>query len=288
MRGRNRLLAASGLCGVAMLAGGCVTQQEYDTLFEANRSLESQNASLRSSLTACEGERDALLTSGGDTSSAISSMRSENDRLRGQLRDALASIEKLEDRLGSLAVGGLDPTTDLALSRLASMHPNLVIYDADRGMLRFASDLTFATGSDAVQESAKSTLVQLAQILKTPEASRYDVVIVGHTDSQPIGPKTAPRHPTNMHLSAHRAISVRRVLGGEGVAFERMQAAGWGEFRPIVPNSSNGQTPANRRVEIYLVPSTLDQAAKGTTTPSEPAPSAAPSGEPAPRWDPVK
>jgi flagellar motor protein MotB len=29
-------------------------------------------------------------------------------------------------------------------------------------------------------------------------------------------------------------------------------AGGWGEFRPAVANNANGNTPANRRVEIYL------------------------------------
>ena len=287
MRRRERMMAAGALCGVAMLAGGCVTQQEYDTLFEANRSLESQNASLRASLEACEGERDAVMNRGGDAASAIASARSENDRLRGQLRDALASIESLEDRLATLSVGRLDPTTDLALSKLASMHPDLVVYDAERGMLRFASDLTFATGSDAVQGGADATLEQLASILQTPEASRYDVVVVGHTDSQPIGPNTVKRFPTNMHLSVGRAISVRKVLSSKGVAPERMEAAGWGEFRPVVPNSSNGKTPANRRVEVYLVPSTLDEAAKGTA-PSQPEAAPTPAKSDAPRWDPVK
>ncbi|MCA9300137.1 MAG: OmpA family protein, partial [Phycisphaerales bacterium] len=60
------------------------------------------------------------------------------------------------------------------------------------------------------------------------------------------------RHPTNMHLSCHRAISVRRELIGMGVSSQKILAAGWGEMRPLVPNASNGNTPQNRRVEIYL------------------------------------
>ena len=59
-----------------------------------------------------------------------------------------------------------------------------------------------------------------------------------------------------MHLSAHRAISVRDALVGDGVSANRMQIAGYGEFRPIVPNGPNGAA-ANRRVEIYLTPLTV-------------------------------
>ena len=63
---------------------------------------------------------------------------------------------------------------------------------------------------------------------------------------------TANKHPTNMHLSCHRAISVRKELMAMGVPADKMQAAGWGETRPYVPNTSSGNTPQNRRVEIYL------------------------------------
>lgn len=37
-----------------------------------------------------------------------------------------------------------------------------------------------------------------------------------------------------------------------GIAASKIEAAGWGEERPLVPNAPNGNTPANRRVEIYL------------------------------------
>ncbi|TVS06616.1 MAG: OmpA family protein, partial [Phycisphaerales bacterium] len=125
-------------------------------------------------------------------------------------------------------------------------------YDADRGMLRFASDLTFGSGSDALSDEAKRSIRQLAEVLKGAGA-QYDVDIVGHTDNVPIGnPATRERHPTNMHLSVHRAISVRNELRSAGVTAEKMRASGWGEHRPIVANNPSGGTVQNRRVEIYL------------------------------------
>jgi flagellar motor protein MotB len=70
--------------------------------------------------------------------------------------------------------------------------------------------------------------------------------------------KSAARHPTNRHLSAHRAIAVARALEQGGVPGDRIMIAGWGEYRPTAPNNPRGGTPANRRVEIYLVASTGD------------------------------
>ena len=121
-------------------------------------------------------------------------------------------------------------------------------------------------------------------MLTSNEAQGYDVVVVGHTDSQRISSGTAQRHPTNMHLSAHRAISVRKVLGDRGVAWERIQAAGWGEHRPAVPNNANGGTAENRRVEIYLVPSTF----RGPSGSAAPAPTANQPTESPAEIDPTK
>ena len=67
--------------------------------------------------------------------------------------------------------------------------------------------------------------------------------------------ETLAKHPTNWHLSAHRAISVLKVMAGSKVDPKRMSARGFGEYRPVEPNKPNkGGNPRNRRVEIYIVP----------------------------------
>ncbi|MFA6046954.1 MAG: OmpA family protein, partial [Phycisphaerales bacterium] len=161
----------------------------------------------------------------------------------------------LQGRIDSMKFGPLDADTDQALTALAAQFPDLIKYDSARGMLRFAADLTFDSGSDVVKEDAKRAIAALGQILNNSSAAGYDVYIEGHTDSQRISANTAKRHPTNRHLSAHRAISVIEDLAKIGVKPGRMLAAGWGEWRPAVPNSASGNTPANRRVEIFLVKS---------------------------------
>lgn len=281
---RTRAIRAAAF--VAMAAGltGCVSQGEYDKLWETNRSLTDQLQRTQASLEACEAQNKAMSGSAGSASGVIANLTEENTRLREQLNQAMASMRDLEGRLGGLELGRLDPTTDRALANLARQFPDLIVYDSDRGMLRFSSDLTFASGSDQVNPAGADALARLASVLTSQEASGYDVVIVGHTDSQRISASTAQRHPTNMHLSAHRAISVRRVLGDRGVAWERIQAAGWGEHRPRVPNNPNGGTAENRRVEIYLVPSTF-RAPTGT---AETKPAEQPARSASPQIDPTK
>lgn len=281
---RSRAIRSAAIITMAAGLTGCVSQGEYDKLWENNRSLTDQLQRTQAQLEACNAQNAALSGSAGNASGVIANLTSENQRLRDQLNQAMQSMRDLEGRLGGLELGRLDPTTDRALSNLARQYPDLIVYDADRGMLRFSSDLTFASGSDQVQPAGAEALGRLATVLTSNEATGYDIVIVGHTDSQRISAGTAQRHPTNMHLSAHRAISVRRVLSDRGVAPERIQAAGWGEHRPSVPNTPSGNTPANRRVEIYLVPSTW----RGPSGSAAPAPAPTPAPRSTPQVDPTK
>lgn len=249
----TRTIAAGLTCLIVGGLGGCVSQQEYDRLVDTNRSLSATNADLQAQVDDCNRLVSTLRGQTGSASDTIVSLQQANDVLKRQLAETQAKLAQFESDLAGMSFARLDPVTDKALRDLAARYPGLVSYDADRGMLRFASDLTFDSGSAVVRPDAAESLRALAQILNSPDAMPYDVRIVGHTDTQPISSRTAAQHPTNMHLSVHRAISVRDELRGLGVQSDRMEAAGWGEFRPSVPNTATGNTPQNRRVEIYLV-----------------------------------
>lgn len=232
--------------------GGCASQQSYDGLLDANRTqkeqietLTRQNQELTNELNLVQRDRTAK-------EAALAELQRLYNEARGQLSATDGRLKEFAQRMGTLTLGQVDPETDRALAALAQQYPDLIKYDAARGMLRFASDLTFASGDDAVQPGARSSLEALAKILTSGAAASYEVFIVGHTDTQPISGRTAPRHATNTHLSAHRAISVRAALASLGVPADKMLVAGWGEHRPIAPPGPRGNTPANRRVDIYL------------------------------------
>lgn len=254
MKNRSMTLTLAGLVALAGGLGGCVSQQAYDDVVRENRALKSRNVELQGRLGDLEATEASLRGQLDSQPDALAGLEDENALAIQRLNQALETIADLESQLDGMQFARLDPATDDALRRLAGRYPGMVRYDADRGMLQFSSDLTFASGSADVQAQAKNSLSALADILKSNEAVAYDVRIVGHTDSQRISANTRQRHPTNMHLSAHRAISVRRELVNLGVPASRIMAAGWGEHRPVVANSANGNTPANRRVEIYLFP----------------------------------
>lgn len=249
---RRACRAGAALVVAVLMLGGCASQQSMDQLQDANRSLTERNNELSRQVQELQTENGLLQKQRTANEGAVADLTRLNEQLKKQLQDAGINYDDLMKRMGTLQMTPLDQETDRALAALASQYPDLIKYDSAKGMLRFASDLTFNSGDDAVQANARQSLEALAKILNSGAAAQYEVMIVGHTDAQPISGRTAPRHPTNVHLSVHRAISVRKELASLGVPQDKMEVAGWGEFRPAVPNGPRGNTPQNRRVEIYL------------------------------------
>jgi chemotaxis protein MotB len=256
---------------------GCANTQ-IDNLETANRTLTERNQTLNRDLEEARAESELLRTQRREADQTIARQNESINAMRAQLGDANDRFGDLNERLNSIPFADLDAQTDAALRDLARRFPNMVTYDPERGMLRFSSDLTFDSGSDAVKADANASLQALADVLKTTSAAAYEIHVVGHTDAQPISSGTAQRHPTNMHLACHRAISVRRFLINAGVPPQAVMAAGWGELRPVVPNTGTGNTPQNRRVEIYLTRSSQQLNASESIT-------SAPTG---PEVDPIK
>ena len=82
------------------------------------------------------------------------------------------------------------------------------------------------------------------------EYATHDVLVYGHTDDVPI---KKSGWKDNFELSAQRALSVVRYIQGRGVNPTRLVAAGCGEHRPVVANTSSASRTKNRRVEIYAL-----------------------------------
>lgn len=254
---RATSLALAALTGAAALTG-CASSQEADDLYATNRALEERNLMLQQEVQAKDNSISLLRSRVNEGDETVAQVRDRNSALQADLRRLEERYRTLAGRLDRVSLGVVDPQTERALQRLAEANPNLFTFSAEDGLLRFNSDVTFAAGSDQVSDAAKNALTQIAGVL-SQASTGYDLRIVGHTDNvKPSRPQTLKNHPTNLHLSAHRAISVRNVLASAGVPSNRMLIGGWGEQRPAVPNRSGQGTPQNRRVEIYIVPASSE------------------------------
>ena len=260
----NALPAA--LLALTVLSTGCVSQDSHDDLLTINRQLEERNtvleqeiASLRLALREANNTIDGL-ESRIARLSALEARYAEDQNTIAELKKTITDLRNQLATLGQgaekivVVEGPLPIEVSNALRDLAAANPDLMIYDADRGMIRLRSDLTFALGSDVVSDSAKTALSRLAGVLNRGAAGQFDIQVVGHTDAVPVKSARGKQlYTDNLGLSSNRGDSVARVLIANGVNPGRVMSGGRGETQPIEANNSKGQSQANRRVEIFLV-----------------------------------
>lgn len=240
------------LIGVAILTGGCIAQGKHDMLEQAHRKSQEQVIELRARLEEAN-LRIAQLEKSTSVDPRMLEQMKELEAENLTLRENLAEFERMLQEVGP--IGPLPAELDDALMALAEANSAMMSYDQELGMVKFQSDLTFDLGSVALKSAASSSLAELANILNAPIASGYEVRIVGHTDNVPIRRAvTRSKHPTNWHLSVHRAISVKDAMAKAGVDEIRIGVAGYGKHRPVAENVAKRGSEKNRRVEIFLRP----------------------------------
>ena len=253
---KSALIFGVVVCSVLVLfsVSGCVSKAEYDKCMRRNQIQLDQMAKLEEAQEAERLRADRIQNELNLVQQEKPFWQKKLDALMADIKAKQAIIDQLSAQIGQST---LPPILNTALTDWArQVGSDVVEYDEKTGIVRFKSDLLFEKGSDTVAEDIQPQLESLAQILNSPAAQDFDVLIVGHTDDIPIKkPGTLAKHPSNWHLSAHRAISVERILAATGMMENRLSVMGMGQFRPIAPNAAGERgNPSNRRVEIYIVP----------------------------------
>jgi chemotaxis protein MotB len=91
-------------------------------------------------------------------------------------------------------------------------------------------------------------LDQIALIISKYAHER--VIVEGHTDDTPIRTEL---YPSNWELSAARSMAVLQYyFKRQLVPPVNLSCMGYGEYHPIVPNTSEANKSRNRRVEIFI------------------------------------
>jgi chemotaxis protein MotB len=252
-----KLSAIVFVCASALfITGGCTTQIEE--LQRLNARQQDRINQLQSELDAANlklGQLQLQLdTAKGIGSADLETLKKQVEALQKDIKEKEALIASLTDRLRTGTIA-LPVELSTLLEDLAKANPGLITYDSKKGMVKFNSDLLFDKGSDTVASSAASAVNSLCSILNTEQAKNFDIIIAGHTDDIPIQKsETLAKHPTNWHLSVHRAISVEAIMEKAGITPKRLSVRGFGEYRPIEENAAGKKgNEKNRRVEIYIV-----------------------------------
>jgi chemotaxis protein MotB len=255
-----------GLAALAFSLTGCVSAEQYnamklsrDQAVEQADQAEAEARSARSQSDAYKAQLEQIANSGntqtamiGNYSQQVAQLQAENAQIRQKYEDLLNRPPQVVE-IGERA---LPADLSNALTEFANANPDIVTFDAERGVVKFKSDVTFASGSTDLNERATETLQRFSQILNSPEAIGYELMVAGHTDNQRVTRQSTIDQGNfdNWYLSAHRAISVAAELVKNGVSKTRLGVAGYADQQPIASNSTEAGRAQNRRVEVVILP----------------------------------
>jgi type VI secretion system protein ImpK len=123
-----------------------------------------------------------------------------------------------------------------------------VLEDANKVRVRLQN--LFASGRADLDSTVVPGLRCLATVLRDVPGR---LMIVGHTDNQPIDIAHAAAFPNNWELSKARAEAVARVFRSVMNSDQRLAVEGRADTEPIASNDDETGRSQNRRVEVMLL-----------------------------------
>jgi chemotaxis protein MotB len=209
------------------------------------------------------------------TARAIAQIENLNEQIKA-LRNQIAALQEAlgtseqKDKDSQIQIADLGQRLNVALAQRVQ---ELTRYRSDFfGKLReilgnrpdirvvgdrfvFQSELFFDSGTASLRPEGTAELDKVASAVldmqkQIPSEINWVLRVDGHTDTRPLS--GASQFKTNWDLSAARAISVVQYLVSKGVPPQRLVAAGFGEFQPIDPGSTDEAFNRNRRIELKL------------------------------------
>lgn len=172
------------------------------------------------------------------------------------------------------ALDGLKDALDQARKSGGPLGGLQIIRRRNEIVLRLPEQVLFDSGDDGVKPQVIAMLKALALEIKPRD---LEVRVEGHTDDRPI---STARFPSNWELSCARATAVVLKLASEGgLPWDRLSAAGYGEYRPIATNGTEDGRRQNRRVDIVVTPAAIPAPSTSASSGAPPA-SAPPASAP--------
>ncbi|MEO1659272.1 MAG: peptidoglycan -binding protein [Pseudomonadota bacterium] len=231
-------------------------------------------SSAESAVAASAEELEAEKALSEEQKSEIATLNAQLAALRRQLASLQEALEAAEakDLEQQAQIENLSQRLNAALARkvqeLAEVRSRFfeALREAlgDRDDIRvvgdrfvFESDILFGSCSATISAQGQLELNKLAEVLNDirgdiPSEIAWVLRVDGHADQEPLGPACRAQFASNWHLSAERAISVVQYLASRGVPENRLVAAGFGEFQPLVQGRDPISLATNRRIEFKL------------------------------------
>lgn len=176
--------------------------------------------------------------------------------LKGEINGTQIVVEPIEDETDILEVGiGSKNPYDILVEKVTNIIEKnglsevITIREDDAGViLQLGNSILF----DSAKAILKSQSFEALDVISTiiPQIDN-DIMVQGHTDNRPINSQI---YPSNWELSTARALAVvKYFINEKGLSADKFSATGYGEYRPLVENTSNENMGINRRVDILIV-----------------------------------
>ena len=255
-------------------------QQQRGTIAEREQTLQQQ----RDTVTSLETDRQRLQTS-------LETSRQETAEQKTLVGQAQASVEELNDQIATLneQLARINQVLESSEAKLKDkdveiedlgQRLNLALADKVEELSRYRSDffgklrealsdnpdvrvegdrfvlpseVLFSSASADLDRQGAKEISTVARTLKEitqqiPDDIDWVLRVDGHTDRRSIRRVFA----SNWELSSARAISIVKYMISQGIPAEHLVAAGFGQYHPIDPGSSEEAYRRNRRIELKL------------------------------------
>lgn len=162
-----------------------------------------------------------------------------------------ANDKKSSKGQGVLRIGKLKMLQQLIDKKFEQVDKQTTIRTevTERGLVvHIMETALFNEGSEKLRNAALNVLDLIYEQIKN---TKNHIRIEGHTDDRPIKNVS---FSSNWELSVARATSVvEYFVESHNFPAERISALGYGEFRPLVPNTSIENRAQNRRVDVVIL-----------------------------------
>jgi chemotaxis protein MotB len=242
-------------------------QEGFDQAFGTNTVLSGSNSVLQQTSNGSKGvDMSAGSGSAGEPTQAENALAAKAvaaaDLAKAQVRmtaaeEEASNLTEAEKKIkAALAKRGLSGDATFAID--------------SRGLVVtvVTSSVVFGGDSAVLRPAGQKILQAVGPTLKTLP---NDIEVDGHTNQLPV---PTVNYPSAWELSTARASSVvRYLISDQGLASNRMEAAGFAGTRPLIKPSDPRSVTLNRRVEIVVLSglpddtrSLLSNAAKSVST----------------------
>ena len=242
MMGKIWKLVILGVFLLVVLTMGCVSSKKAlrEELTQQKEKLQEEIENkkwLENKIQGLEKEKEAL-----------EKMKAEKKR---ELEKRAQELEKRKEALEKMRIENERIKEEFQDHVVKSQ---IEIWEAKKGLvISFIDKVLFDSGKAEIKPQAYPVLEKVAQIIK--DYPKRPVLIGGHTDNVPIGPRLKSRYQTNWELSTARAVAILRYLiRKRSLPPEQLAAAGYGKYHPIDSNETAEGRQKNRRVEVVIMP----------------------------------